>query len=281
MLVARTVREAREFASEARRPIGLVPTMGALHAGHLRLVERAAAENPVVVASIFVNPLQFGPGEDYGRYPRAFASDVLALEAAGVAMVFAPGVEEMYPPGFVTGIDPGPLADIYEGSLRPGHFRGVATVCTKLFSIVGAERAYFGQKDAQQVVVLQRVVRDLDLPVELRVLPTMRDADGLALSSRNVYLSAEERAAAPGLYRALLEIASALEAGSTDRAVIERARRHLAAPLREAYLDVVDPRTFAPLATLGIPALAIGSVYAGTTRLIDNLPIGEPPVATA
>jgi pantoate--beta-alanine ligase len=274
MLLARTVREAREFAAQAARPIGLVPTMGALHAGHLRLVERAAAENPTVVASIFVNPLQFGPTEDFSRYPRAFASDLAALEAAGVAMVFAPDVAEMYPAGFATAVDPGPLGEVFEGALRPGHFRGVATVCTKLFSICGAARAYFGQKDAQQVAVLRRIVADLNLPVELAVLPTVRDRDGLALSSRNVYLSPEERAAAPGLYHALREIADSVAIGNADRTILETARRHLAPPLREAYLDIVDPITFAPLAAPAAPALAIGSVYVGATRLIDNLPIG-------
>lgn len=273
MLLARSVREVREMLRGLPHPFGLVPTMGALHAGHLRLVERAVTECPTVVGTIFVNPLQFGPNEDFARYPRAFEADLRAFEAAGVALVFAPDVPQMYPAGFATAIDPGPLAAVFEGALRPDHFRGVATVCTKLFSIVGAERAFFGEKDAQQVAVLRHVIADLNLPVELGVVPTVREDDGLALSSRNIYLSPQERAAAPGLYRALREIANAVGAGARDRGLLERARRHLAAPLREAYLDVVDPATFAPLAHLAAPCIAIGSVYASAVRLIDNIPI--------
>ncbi|HTJ24567.1 MAG TPA: pantoate--beta-alanine ligase [Candidatus Limnocylindria bacterium] len=275
MLTVRTPGDLREALRKSERPIGLVPTMGALHAGHLTLVRRARAESATVVVSLFVNPLQFGPNEDYARYPRAFESDLAALAAAGVDAVYAPDVATMYPPGFATSVDPGPVAERYEGALRPGHFRGVATVCVKLFATVGAERAYFGAKDAQQVAVLQRVVADLDLPVELVVCPTVREFDGLALSSRNVYLSAEERAAAPALHRALDAIVQAVRAGERDR---ERAvavgRAELLAATREAYLDVVDPRTFVPPARLEPPVLAIGSVWAGTTRLIDNEPIG-------
>jgi pantoate--beta-alanine ligase len=273
MHVVRTVREAREIARALPRPLGLVPTMGALHAGHLRLVETARTAAASVAASIFVNPLQFGPNEDFGRYPRSFASDIAQLEAAGVDLVFAPDVAEMYPTGFLTSVDPGPIGAVFEGAIRPGHFNGVATVCTKLFSIFESELAYFGEKDAQQVAVLKRIVADLNLPVALRVVQTVRESDGLALSSRNAYLSAEERAAAPGLYRALREVADAVNAGARERDVIDRARRHLVAPLREAYLDVVDPATFTPLAVLAAPCIAIGSVYAGTTRLIDNIPI--------
>lgn len=273
MLVARSVREARGMLRGLPRPFGLVPTMGALHAGHLRLVERAATECPTVVATIFVNPLQFGPNEDFARYPRSFPADIAAFDAAGVGVVFAPDVAEMYPAGYAASVNPGPLATVFEGALRPDHFRGVATVCTKLFSIVGAERAYFGEKDAQQVAVLKRVIADLNLPIELGVVPTVREDDGLALSSRNVFLSPAERAAAPGLYRALREVADAIAGGATDRGIVDRARRHLAAPLREAYLDVVDPVTFLPQPTPAAPSIVIGSVYAGLTRLIDNIPI--------
>ncbi|MFN2460713.1 MAG: pantoate--beta-alanine ligase [Candidatus Velthaea sp.] len=273
MEIARTARDARALAAALPRPLGLVPTMGALHRGHFRLVETARAASASVAVSIFVNPLQFGPTEDFARYPRAFPTDVDALRAAGAALLFAPDVPDMYPPEFATSVDPGPLGDVFEGALRPRHFRGVATVCTKLFAVVGAEHAYFGEKDAQQVAVLKRVVADLNLPVELRLVPTVRESDGLALSSRNVYLSAQERAAAPGLYRALREVADAIRAGAAERGVLERARRHIVAPLREAYLDVVDSNTFAPLVALHAPALVIGSVYAGTTRLIDNIPV--------
>jgi pantoate--beta-alanine ligase len=274
MIVARTPAELRDALRASERPVGLVPTMGALHAGHLALVERARSESATLVVSLFVNPLQFGPGEDFERYPRAFEGDLAALTRAGVDVVYAPDVATMYPPGFATSVEPGPLAQRYEGELRPGHFRGVATVCVKLFSIVGAERAYFGAKDAQQVAVLRRVIADLNLPVELVVCPTVREADGLALSSRNVYLSAEERAAAPALHRALDAIVRAVRAGETDRArAVAAGRAELVEVTREAYLDVVDPRTFAPPERLVAPVLAIGSVWAGTTRLIDNEPI--------
>lgn len=274
MRITHTPTDVRAVLAAAERPVGLVPTMGALHAGHLALVRKARAECATVAASIFVNPLQFGPDEDFDRYPRAFENDVAALREAGVDLVYAPSVATMYPAAFATTVDPGPVAGQFEGALRPGHFRGVATVCVKLFSTVGAERAYFGAKDAQQVAVLRRVVADLDLPVELVVIPTVREADGLALSSRNVYLDAEQRAAAPALHRALDAIAAAVRAGETDRErVIARGRAELLAPAREAYLDVVDPVTFTVPKVLRPPALAIGSVWLGTTRLIDNEPI--------
>jgi pantoate--beta-alanine ligase len=273
MHVVRTVGEVRQLARALPRPLGLVPTMGALHAGHMRLVDIARSSSASVAVSIFVNPLQFGPTEDFGRYPRSFPSDVAQLEAAGVSLVFAPDVNEMYPNGFATSVDPGPIGEVFEGAIRPGHFNGVATVCTKLFSTFEPELAFFGEKDAQQVAVLKRIVADLNVPVELRVVPTVRESDGLALSSRNAYLSRDERAVAPSLYHALREVADAVNGGARDRAVIDRARRHLIEPLREAYLDVVDPATFMPLATLAPPCIVIGSVYAGTTRLIDNIPI--------
>jgi pantoate--beta-alanine ligase len=274
MVIARTPAEVREALAGAERPVGLVPTMGALHAGHLALVRRAREESRTVAVSIFVNPLQFGPNEDYDRYPRAFEGDVAALREAGVEVVYAPDAATMYPPGFATSVDPGPLAEVFEGALRPGHFRGVATVCVKLFAAVRPDRAYFGAKDAQQVAVLKRVVADLDLPLELVVSPTIREPDGLALSSRNVYLDPEQRAAAPSLHRALEAIAAAVRAGETDRErAVARGRARLAAPLREAYLDVVDPATFAAPEEVRPPALAIASAWAGTTRLIDNEPI--------
>ena len=274
MRIVRTVRDAREATRDSRRPWGFVPTMGALHAGHLQLTACAREENSAVAASIFVNPLQFGPGEDFARYPRAFADDCAKFEAAGVDVLFAPDVDQMYPDGFATTVDPGPVGEVYEGALRPGHFRGVATVCTKLFDVIGAERVYFGAKDAQQVAVLKRVIADLSLPVEMRVVATVREADGLALSSRNIYLDSEQRAAAPRLYTALAFLTEAVRSGRRDReALLAEARRHIVAPLREAYLDLVDPLTFRPAADLTKPLLAIGSVWAGTTRLIDNLPI--------
>ncbi|MEA2665420.1 MAG: pantoate--beta-alanine ligase, partial [Candidatus Eremiobacteraeota bacterium] len=216
MIVARTPAEVRAALRDAPRPLGLVPTMGALHRGHLALVGRARAESATVAVSIFVNPLQFGPGEDFERYPRAFEGDLAALREAAVDLVYAPDVATMYPPGFAVAVDPGPLGERYEGALRPGHFRGVATVCVKLFATLGAERVYFGAKDGQQVAVLGRVIGDLNLPQELVVCPTVREPDGLALSSRNVYLSAEERAAAPALHRALAAVAAAVAEGETE-----------------------------------------------------------------
>lgn len=274
MLITRAPADVRAALATVRRPLGLVPTMGALHAGHLTLVARARAECRTVVVSVFVNPLQFGPGEDFARYPRSFDADVAALRAAGVDLVYAPDAATMYPPGFATAIDPGPVGAAYEGALRPGHFSGVATVCVKLFGTVCPDRAYFGAKDAQQVAVLRRVVADLNLPLELVVLPTVREADGLALSSRNAYLDGGQRAAAPSLHRALDAIVQAVRSGETDRErAIARGRSQLAAPLREAYLDIVDPRTFTAPDRVGAPALAIASGWCGTTRLIDNEPI--------
>jgi pantoate--beta-alanine ligase len=191
-----------------------------------------------------------------------------------VDLVYAPAAATMYPPGFATSVDPGPLGALFEGALRPGHFGGVATVCVKLFAAVCPDRAYFGAKDAQQVAVLRRVVADLDLALELVVEPTVREPDGLALSSRNVYLDAEQRAAAPSLHRALDAIAAAVRDGETDRErAVALGRAQLAPPLREAYLDVVDPETFVAAPRIGTPALAIASAWAGTTRLIDNEPI--------
>ena len=276
MQITRTPEKVRAALATARRPLGLVPTMGALHAGHRALLDRARAESRTVAASIFVNPLQFGPSEDFDRYPRTFEHDVAQLRAAGVDVLYAPDVATMYPPGFATAIDPGPVGARYEGALRPGHFGGVATVCVKLFATVAPDRAYFGAKDAQQVAVLRRVLADLDFALELVVVPTVREADGLALSSRNVYLDAEQRAAAPSLHRALAAVARAVRAGESDR---ERAvavgRAELVAPLREAYLDVVDPATFAATDAIRPPALAIASGWCGATRLIDNEPL-EP-----
>jgi len=282
MLTVRTAAEAAQAARRLARPLALVPTMGALHAGHLRLVAQARRDCAAVMATIFVNPLQFGPTEDFSRYPRAFADDARALEAAGVDLLFAPSVEEMYPAGFDTAVDPGSIATRYEGALRPGHFRGVATVCAKLFAISGAECAYFGAKDAQQVAVLRQVVRDLALPANIVVVPTVRDADGLALSSRNAYLRPPERAAAPGLFRALQAMADAVARGETNRdRIVAAGRVQIAAPLHEAYLDVVDPATFEALPDIGARsglgvATAIGSAWLGSTRLIDNLGLNVP-----
>lgn len=263
MKAARTVDEARTaLAAEPHGPsVGLVPTMGALHAGHLSLVSAARAECDVVVVSVFVNPRQFGPDEDLARYPRDEARDLAVLEEAGVDIAFLPSVEEMYPPGFETFVEVGEIAETLEGSARPGHFRGVATVCLKLFSIVRPDVAYFGQKDAQQAEVVAQMSRDLALGVRLRVLPTVRDADGLALSSRNAYLSDDERAAALALPRALAAGEEAFRVGGDPAGA---AHAVLAAePLLEPdYVEVARWNGHTVLAA---------AVRAGSTRLIDNV----------
>ena len=263
MKVARTIDEARAaLAAEPHgRTVGLVPTMGALHAGHLSLVAAARAECDVVVVSVFVNPQQFGPGEDLARYPRDEAEDLALLEAADVDIAFLPSVEEMYPPGFQTSVDVAELSTTLEGAARPGHFRGVATVCLKLFSIVRPELAYFGQKDAQQAEVVAQMARDLALGVRLRVLPTVRDADGLALSSRNAYLSAEERQAALALPRALAAGEEAFRSGG-DPAEAARAVLEAEARLDPDYVRVARWNGHTVLAA---------AVRAGGTRLIDNV----------
>ena len=275
MHVARSAAELRVALAATERPLGLVPTMGALHAGHLALVGRARAECATAVASIFVNPLQFGPTEDFARYPRAFERDLEGLRAAGIDVVYAPSVETMYPPGFATSVDPGPVTEHYEGALRPGHFRGVATVCLKLFAAAQPDRAYFGQKDAQQVAVLRRLIADLDLGLTLVVVPTVREPDGLALSSRNAYLDGSQRAAAPALHRALRAVAEAVRAGAGRERALALGRAQLVPPAREAYLDLVDPDRFVP-ADSPRGALAVGSIWLGATRLLDNEPIETP-----
>ena len=229
--------------------VGLVPTMGAFHAGHISLFEAARAENDVVVVSLFVNPAQFGTGEDLARYPRDEERDATLAEEAGVDVLFAPSAEEMYPAGFATWVDVGELGEKLEGEFRPGHFRGVATVCLKLFNIVGPDRAYFGQKDAQQAAVVKQLVRDLNLGLEIRVVPTVRDDDGLALSSRNAYLSPEEREAALALPRAL---------GTRD---LDQARDLL----RDLDVDYVE------VAELNGQKVLAAAVRIGNTRLIDNV----------
>ncbi|HVS84005.1 MAG TPA: pantoate--beta-alanine ligase [Gaiellaceae bacterium] len=250
MIVARTAAELPALGDD----VGLVPTMGALHAGHRALLDAARRENDAVVMSLFVNPAQFDDAADLAAYPRDEARDLALAEEAGADVVFAPSVEELYPPGFDTWIEPGAAARGGEGDARPGHFRGVATVCTKLFAIVRPARAYFGQKDAQQVAVIRSVVRDLALPVVIRVVPTVRDPDGLALSSRNVRLSAEERGRALGLPRAL-EAA----VGADDPVAAARAALNGLEPDYVSILDLGDARVLAA-------AVAVGPI-----RLLDNV----------
>ena len=279
MLVLETI-DAFRAARQLGGVLGLVPTMGFLHAGHLALVERARGENQTVAVSIFVNPTQFGPKEDLARYPRDLPRDLRMLEAAGTDLVFVPSVEQMYPADFSTSVDVSGVTAVLEGAVRPGHFRGVATVVCKLFNIVDAERAYFGQKDVQQTVVIRRMVRDLNLRTEVVVVPTIREPDGLALSSRNTYLNPEQRAAAPVLFRALEAARGCWEAGEQSAAVLREAIQEVLGrePLaRVDYISVADPDTLAELDHATQGAVISLAVRIGKTRLIDNLilPPGE------
>ncbi|HEX5013545.1 MAG TPA: pantoate--beta-alanine ligase [Candidatus Limnocylindrales bacterium] len=274
--VVRTRADLREALSGIDRPLGLVPTMGWLHAGHRSLMQRARAENATTIATIFVNPRQFNEAADFEQYPRNEARDLEICAEQGLDLVFAPPVEEVYPGGFDTVVRVGAVAGPLEGAARPGHFDGVATVVAILFNLVGAERAYFGQKDAQQVMVIRQMARDLAIPTEVIACPTVREPDGLALSSRNVHLSPGERAAAPVLRRALLAGRAAWERGerSADaiRAAMEQelASEPLATP---DYVSVADGRTLAELQTIAGPALLSLAVRFGSTRLIDNEPL--------
>ena len=262
------------------RPLGLVPTMGALHEGHLALVRQARRENATVAASIFVNPTQFGPQEDLATYPRDLERDLKLLEAEGVDLVYAPAPEEVYPPGFDTWVEPGELANRLEGMVRPGHFRGVATVVTKLFNVVHPDRAYFGQKDGQQLAVIRQLVRDLNLGIEIVAVPTVRDADGLALSSRNEYLTPEERAAAPVIYRSLSRAWELWREGQGDAELLRIAVRSMLEeePLIEGidYVSVADAATLEEMDQIQVRAMASVAARMGRTRLIDNI-ILEPP----
>lgn len=253
---------------------GLVPAMGALHAGHLSLVRRARAECDLVAVSIFVNPTQFGPQEDFDRYPRPLDADLALLRAEGVDLAFVPSVEEIYPPGAETTVVPGAIARRLEGHARPGHFRGVATVVTKLLNIVQPDRAYFGEKDAQQLRVIQALVRDLCLPVAIVPVPTVREPDGLALSSRNAYLTPAERQAATVLWRALHAAGARWQAGERRGSALRHAMRTvlLTEPLaRVDYVSIADPGTLQELRRVDGSALASLAVHIGSTHLIDNV----------
>jgi pantoate--beta-alanine ligase len=258
-------------------PVGLVPTMGFLHAGHISLVERARRECASVAASIFVNPAQFGPNEDLAKYPRDLPRDLALLEAAGADLVWTPAPEVVYPPGFQTWITVEGLTARLEGAQRPGHFRGVTTVVAKLFNAVGPQKAYFGQKDAQQAAVIRRMTRDLNFPIEIIVCPTVREADGLAMSSRNTYLNPAERKAATVLFRALSAAKAAYESGERDAEALRRILTGTisAEPLaRLQYVSCADYDTLEELATVTGKSLLSIAVFVGKTRLIDNFVIG-------
>jgi len=276
MRIVRTIAEARAARASLGR-LGFVPTMGALHAGHMSLIALAAERCDAVAASIFVNPTQFAPHEDLATYPRPIEADLAKLEAANVALVFLPAPETVYPAGFDTRIEVGAIADRLEGAVRPGHFSGVATVVAKLFNIMAPDIAFFGQKDVQQTRVIMQLVRDIDLPVEVAIGPTVREPDGLALSSRNIYLGAAERAQAPALYRGLRAAEDAYAGGTRDAATL---RQLIEARIRQTvgvidYVSIADPDTLAELEVIG-PKGAIVSlaVRFGTTRLLDNVILG-------
>ncbi len=279
MKIVTTLDDLRHARAALLGPVGLVPTMGYLHEGHLSLARRARAECASVAASIFVNPTQFGPSEDLASYPRDLARDLALLDAAGVDLVWTPTPAIVYPPDFQTWVTVEEVARPLEGSQRPGHFRGVATVVAKLFNAFQPQRAYFGQKDAQQVAVIKQMARDLNFPVEIVVCPTVREHDGLAMSSRNAYLNTEQRAAAPVLFRALSAAATAFAAGQQDAEGLRQLMAEIidAEPLaRRQYVSVADPVTLQELNGPAERALLSMAVYIGKTRLIDNLVLGEP-----
>jgi pantoate--beta-alanine ligase len=277
METIRTISWMKEKAREARleqRVIGLVPTMGALHAGHLALVERAKRECSMVYASIFLNPAQFGPHEDLSKYPRPLEADVEQLTNAAANGLFLPSPEEMYPAGFLTYVHVEGISERLEGKSRPGHFRGVATVVLKLFEIVQPHYAYFGRKDAQQVRIIEKMVRDLNLDVGLVICPTVREADGVALSSRNAYLSQEERQAATVLYRALGAAEKALSVGVRDAWELQNAMHRVLETeprARVDYAEIVDAETFEPVVRARGRCYALLAARIGSTRLIDNM----------
>ena len=264
---------------DVQRPLGLVPTMGALHDGHLSLTRRARADSATMAVSIFVNPTQFGAGEDFNSYPRSFERDLELLADQGTDLVFAPPPEEVYPDGFDTWIEPGSVAEGQEGEARPGHFKGVATVVAKLFSIVRADRAYFGQKDGQQVAVIRRMAQDLNLGVEVVTMPTIREADGLALSSRNAYLTTDQRQAAPVIYRALCAAQELWRGGEQDAGRLRAAAMAVlqAEPMLELvdYVSVVDADSMAPVERAdtsgGRRVMVAVAAKLGQPRLIDNI----------
>ena len=275
------MKEAARQARVESRIIGFVPTMGALHEGHTALVQRAKQECSPVIASIFVNPKQFGPNEDFAKYPRKLESDSEKFSAAGVDKLFLPDAAEIYPPGFRTYVTVEGLSDRLEGRSRPGHFRGVATVVMKLLGIVQPHYAYFGRKDAQQVRIISQMVRDLNLDTEIVVCPIIREPDGLALSSRNAYLTADERRAATVLHRALEAARAQLTTGVRDALQLQTTTRKVIAeePLATVdYAEIVDADAFEPITRIARPCYAVLAVFLGKTRLIDNLyvePVGD------
>ncbi len=283
MDVVRTIHDVRsavQAAERAGRPIAFVPTMGALHAGHLSLIHTAKTDDSFIVVSIYVNPTQFGPTEDFQQYPRTFDADCDACRKVGVDLIFAPTTDEMYPPNDQTRIRPGPLADPLCGPFRPGHFEGVCTVVAKLFNIVQPDTAYFGQKDAQQARVIEQMVDDLRMPVRIVVCPIVREPDGLAMSSRNAKLSPEDRTRALCLYQALCHARDRVLAGETSSGRIIAAMRAVIAQhadIKVDYLSLVDPVTLTDVTLPAASVLIAGAIRLGPTRLIDNLLVEAAP----
>jgi pantoate--beta-alanine ligase len=275
--IAKTIAEIRKCVAQAHaagKTVGFVPTMGALHAGHASLIETAARRCDYVVVSVFVNPTQFGPGEDFEKYPRPFEKDAQLCERSGAQAIFVPSDDEMYPRKNLTWVTVDKLTEPLCGQSRPGHFRGVTTVCTKLFNIVGADLAFFGQKDAQQATVIRRMAADLNMPLEIVVCPTVREPDGLAMSSRNQYLSPQERSQAPVIFRALQRCAELIGAGEQDAArITEEMDKVLkqAAALRVEYLRIVDAESLDPCNPVRGRVLVAIAARLGSTRLIDNI----------
>jgi pantoate--beta-alanine ligase len=277
MKVLKTINEIKKLRLKLPEAVGFVPTMGYLHEGHLVLVRQARAENSSVVVSIFVNPTQFGPQEDFNKYPRDPKRDLAMLEKEKVDIVFMPSVVEMYPPNFNSWVEVGKVSERLEGASRPGHFRGVATVVAKLFNIVQPDRAYFGQKDAQQLVVIKKMVADLNMNLEVVAVPTVREPDGLAMSSRNTYLNSEERKAAVVLYQALTLAQKLWSQGEKDAQTIRQRMTELIQkqPLADIdYISIADAETLDELDKIKPPALVSLAVKIGKTRLIDNVMVG-------
>ncbi len=273
MRIVETRDDLRTARSGLPEPVGVVPTMGYLHEGHAALIRRARDQCASVIVTLFVNPRQFGPNEDFARYPRDFARDRALCESLGVDLLYAPSVDEVYPPGFATSVDVSGLSEQWEGAHRPGHFRGVATVVAKLLIGTRADRAYFGEKDYQQLQVVKRLVLDLEIPTAIVPCPTVREADGLALSSRNAYLTPDDRPRATALYRGLMAARSALAGGERDarRLAASISQTVVSAGLTLDYAAVVDPTTLAPLDRVDRPARALVAARLGRVRLIDNL----------
>ena len=277
MKISQTIEDARAISRSAKhsgKRVGLVPTMGALHEGHLSLVRAAKIQCDLVAVSIFVNPTQFGPSEDFSKYPRNFERDQQLLEKEGVDLVFAPSVDEMYPRGAVTYVTVEGLSERLCGRSRPGHFRGVTTVVSKLFHISEPDKAFFGQKDAAQAAVIRRMVRDLNFPVEIVVCPIVREPDGLAMSSRNAYLDPQQRDSALVLYRSLSRVQEMFKAGERQISRLLSAGKEMFVQepsVRLDYFEIVDPDTLEPVAQIAKPALVAVAAFLGSTRLIDNL----------